>query len=227
MRRIAFLVVTGVAVLAVTAPPAAAHVTVHSDEAVQGASAEIAFRVPTESATASTVKLKVAFPADHLVENVSVRSHPGWTYTVTTAPIQPAVQHTGHDHSAGATQAVSEIEWTAGPGAAIKPGEYDEFRISAGPLPDTDKLVFKALQTYDSGEVVRWIDLPADQEPEHPAPVLTIAVTKAATQAAVSTPSATTPLAWWAVGVAGVALLLAIGAVVLSMRGRSGDRELT
>jgi hypothetical protein len=37
------------------APPAAAHVTVHSAEAVQGAYAEVAFRVSTESATVSTV----------------------------------------------------------------------------------------------------------------------------------------------------------------------------
>lgn len=40
----------GVAVLAVGCPPVAAHVTVHSAEAVQGAFAEFAFRVPTESA---------------------------------------------------------------------------------------------------------------------------------------------------------------------------------
>jgi hypothetical protein len=40
----------GVAVLTVGCPPAAAHVTVHSVGAVQGAFAEIAFRVPTDSA---------------------------------------------------------------------------------------------------------------------------------------------------------------------------------
>jgi len=210
MRRIAFLVVAGVAVLAVSASPAAAHVTVHSDEAVQGAYAEIAFRVPTESATASTVKLKIAFPADHLVDSVSVRPHPGWTYTVTTAPIQPAAQHTGHVMST--TTTVSEIEWTAGPDAAIKPGEYDEFRIAAGPLPATDQLVFKALQTYDNGDVARWIDLPAAEEPEHPAPVLALSVTQ---QPLAAAPAATAPLAWWSVGVAGLALLFALGAVGL------------
>ncbi|TCO46620.1 YcnI family protein [Actinocrispum wychmicini] len=224
MRRIAFLVVTGVAVLAVGAPPAAAHVTVHSDEAVQGASAEIAFRVPTESTTASTVKLKVAFPADHLVESVRVLPHAGWTYTVTTAPIQPVAQHAGH--GVASSQTINEIEWTAGPGVGIKPGEYDEFRISAGPLPDTDTLVFKAVQTYDNGEVSRWIDLPTAEEPEHPAPVLTLAATSRAA-AAVPTPSATTPLVWWAVGVAGVALLLAIGAVALVLRGRPGAGRVT
>jgi periplasmic copper chaperone A len=56
----------------------------------------------------------------------------------------------------------------------IKPGQFQEFPVSAGPLPATDKLVFKALQTYSDGNVVRWIEEPgADgKEPEHPAPVL-------------------------------------------------------
>jgi uncharacterized protein YcnI len=216
LRHTALMIGVGVAVLAVSAPPAAAHVTVHSDEAVQGAFAEIAFRVPTESATASTVKLRVAFPADQLVDSVSVRPHPGWTYKVTTVPVQQAAAAT-HDHG-GPHQTVSEIEWTATPGTAIKPGEYDEFRIEAGPLP-AEKLVFKAVQTYDTGEEVRWIDLPAAQEPEHPAPVLTIAapdqVAKATTPA-----DATTPMVWWAVGVAGVALLLALGSVGFSLQRR-------
>ena len=35
-------------------------------------------------------------------------------------------------------------------------------------------MVFKALQTYSDGNVVRWIEEPVDggEEPEHPAPVL-------------------------------------------------------
>ena len=47
--------------------------------------------------------------------------------------------------------------------------------MSFGPLPDdTDELVFKALQTYSSGEVVSWIDETPEggAEPEHPAPVV-------------------------------------------------------
>jgi uncharacterized protein YcnI len=218
LRRTALMAVAGVAVLAVTAPPAAAHVTVHSDEAVQGAFAEIAFRVPTESATASTVKLRVAFPPDQVVEKVSVRPQPGWTYQLTTVPIQQVAQHSGHSHS-GATQSVSEIEWTAGAGTGIKPGEYEEFRIAAGPLPSTDKLVFRVVQTYSDGEIARWIDLPAadGQEPEHPAPVLTITGTDRVVQPVVDAP---TMQVWWALGGAAVALLLAIGSVGISIRRR-------
>jgi uncharacterized protein YcnI len=49
--------------------------------------------------------------------------------------------------------------------------------VSAGPLPDdVDQLVFPAIQTYDDGETVRWIEETPEggAEPEHPAPVLTL-----------------------------------------------------
>jgi periplasmic copper chaperone A len=56
----------------------------------------------------------------------------------------------------------------------VKPGQFREFDVSLGPLPKTDRIVFKALQTYSDGDIVRWIDVPQDgqAEPEHPAPVL-------------------------------------------------------
>ncbi len=46
--------------------------------------------------------------------------------------------------------------------------------MSMGPLPDTDTMVFKALQTYSDNEVSRWIEEPqaGAEEPENPAPVL-------------------------------------------------------
>lgn len=55
------------------------------------------------------------------------------------------------------TEAVRTITWTADSKAdAIVPGEFDEFDISVGPLPENvDQMTFKAVQTYDSGEVVR------------------------------------------------------------------------
>ena len=43
-------------------------------------------------------------------------------------------------------------------------------------------MVFKAVQTYESGEVVRWIEQAAEgaDEPEHPAPVLALTAAQAA-----------------------------------------------
>lgn len=66
--------------------------------------------------------------------------------------------------------AVSEVTWKGG---TIQPGQYRDFSVSADPLPSgVGQLVFKAVQTYFNGDVVRWIDLPqaGQPEPEHPAP---------------------------------------------------------
>lgn len=77
------------------------------------------------------------------------------------------------------SQVVSQVDWhAAGPDTAVKPAEYQEFRIAAGALPETDHLVFKVAQTYDDGQVVRWIDEPAagGAELDQPAPVLNLGV---------------------------------------------------
>jgi hypothetical protein len=70
------------------------------------------------------------------------------------------------------TDAVSEVTWTGG---RIRPGQYQDFNVAFGQLPDTtDQLTFKTLQTYSDGNVVRWIEetQKGQNEPENPAPVL-------------------------------------------------------
>nr|WP_198151613.1 YcnI family protein [Kibdelosporangium sp. MJ126-NF4]CEL17200.1 Conserved membrane protein in copper uptake, YcnI [Kibdelosporangium sp. MJ126-NF4]CTQ91570.1 Conserved membrane protein in copper uptake, YcnI [Kibdelosporangium sp. MJ126-NF4] len=214
-RRLACLVAAGTAVLAVSSPPAVAHVTVHSAEAVQGAFAEIAFRVPTESPTASTVKLKVAFPATQLVESVVVQPHPGWTYQLTTVPNDQSAA-SSHQHGTP-KQVVSEIEWTtvdSGSGG-VKPGEYGSFVLTAGPLPSVDELTFKVVQTYSDGAIARWIDVGA--QTEFPAPVLSIASSKTRPVAAISSAGEASTLVWWALAASALALVLALGSTAVAL----------
>jgi uncharacterized protein YcnI len=152
------------------ATPAAAHVTVNPREATQGGYTRVAFRAPTESDTASTTKLEVFLPEATPIASVSTMPVPGWTIAVErTKPASPVAGEGGQP-----AEVVSKITWTASAGAAVKPGEFQEFPVSLGPLPEVDQLVFKALQTYSDGSVVRWIEEPAEggEEPEHPAPVL-------------------------------------------------------
>jgi len=213
---------------------ASAHVTVHSVEAVQGAVAEIGFRVPTESDTASTVKLSVAFPMDTPIASVSVSRHPGWTSRVTKSPVTSPVPD---GHGGTLSEVIGQVEWSAtGPDSAVKPGEYEEFRVSAGPLPKTDRLVFKVVQTYDSGQVVRWIEEPGagGAEPEHPAAVLTLGSASGAADeahaghvppaaAASSGGSGSSPLPWWAIAATVLGVLVALGAVLIAIR--TGRRQ--
>ncbi len=152
-RLVALFILTGVFLLATT--PAFAHVTVNPSSAAKGSFAKLTFRVPNESDTASTTALEVNFPTNAALEFVSVKPVPGWSAATTKSG-----------------KVVSKITWTGG---KIAPGEFQEFDVSVGPIPDdVDELVFKAIQTYSDGEVSRWIDAtPASgEEPEHPAPVL-------------------------------------------------------
>jgi len=147
---------------------AAAHVTVNPGTAQQGSYTQVSFRVPNERDTASTTQLEIDFPPDHPIASVQTRAVPGWTSTVQKTKLtKPIATDDGQ-----VTEVVSKITWTD---SKIPPGMFEDFDVAMGPLPtDTDELVFKALQTYDNGEVVRWIDTapPGAPEPEHPAPVL-------------------------------------------------------
>jgi uncharacterized protein YcnI len=164
------------AAVGLTALPALAHVSVSSPGATQGGEAVVTFRVPTESDTASTTGLKVQFPADHPLASVSVKPKSGWTYTVTKAKLATPLKTDDGDE---VTDYTSVVEWkAAGPAGAIKPGEFDEFQVNAGPLPKTDAMTFKAIQTYSDGKVVSWIEEPAAPgaaEPDFPAPTLQLA----------------------------------------------------
>jgi uncharacterized protein YcnI len=170
-RRITGVAVAAAVALLVAAPMAAAHVTVNPREAPKGGYAALSFRVPTERDDASTTRLEVNFPTDTPIASVRVQPHPGWEYRIERTELDEPVDLHGEE----ITEVVSKITWTGG---EIGPTEFDEFGVSVGPLPsDVDQILFPAIQTYDSGEVVRWIDEPpadGEEEPENPAPALTL-----------------------------------------------------
>jgi uncharacterized protein YcnI len=215
----------GVLTLALAAP-ASAHVTVNPGTATQGGYTKVTFRVPNETDSTDTTKLEVNLPTDTPIASVSLKPLAGWTAVTETSKLATPV--TTDDGQV--TEAVSKITWTAAAGTAIKPGQFQEFDVSLGPLPDTGQIVFKALQTYSDGTVVRWIDEPATDgtEPEHPAP--TLKLTPAAEAAAPVTGAPTVALSATAEGdgngtpwgIAGVVLgLIALVLGLLAYR-RSG-----
>lgn len=219
-KRISALVVTVLltaAAMFTLAGPASAHVTVNSTGAKQGGYAVLTFRVPNESASASTTKLQVQLPAEAPISSVLVEPRPGWTYKITKARLDTPIT-TGHGDQI--TEVVREIDWTAdGAADAIKPGEFAEFRISAGPLPKVDVLRFGALQTYSDGSVVAWNEQPApgsSAAPEHPKPALTLAATAADPHAA-GTPAAAGSDSGGDSGGDTVALVLSIVALGLAV----------
>ncbi|MFJ6212093.1 YcnI family protein [Streptomyces sp. NPDC092296] len=189
-RRSATVLAAAATAVLAAAGAASAHVTVNPREAVQGSYTKVAFRVPNEEDKASTSKLEVNLPKDHPVASVSTQPVMGWTVSVEKSKLDKPIKSDDGE----ITEAVTKITWTANSASKIAPGQFQEFNVSLGPLPtDTDSLTFKALQTYDNGDVVRWIDVaqPGGAEPEHPAPVLTLTAKAADAEpsAAATTPA--------------------------------------
>jgi len=162
------------------APAASAHVSVSSPDASPGGFGKLVFRVPTESATASTVKLSVTLPADIPFAEVSAKSLPGWSIATTERHLDKPITT---DEGFTLSKAVSTVTWTAGKGQGIAPDQFNEFELSVGPFPKgTDAITLPTRQTYSDGSVVTW-DQPtpaSGKEPEHPVPTLKLGSSAAA-----------------------------------------------
>jgi uncharacterized protein YcnI len=157
--------------------------------------------------------VQVFLPQDHPLASVSVKPLAGWHVAVVGKKL-PAPLATDDGE---VTEAPYRITWTADSKKdAIAPGEYVDFDLSVGPLPEVSSLTFKTLQTYSDGSVVRWIDPPAPEgqpEPEHPAPTLTLVPASDAASHTGSTESADDGDS--GSGTATAALVLSIAALVL------------
>jgi uncharacterized protein YcnI len=210
LARTALAAAGAVAVTVLWAGAASAHVTVNPKEATQGGFAKLTFRVPNEKDSGDTTKVEVALPTESPLGSVSVKPTAGWTATVTKSKLDKPIKTDDGE----VTEAISRVVWTAADGSGIKPGEFQEFDLSVGPLPEKDSMVFKTLQTYSDGEVVRWIDeAKGSEEPEHPAPVLTL--TKAAATGTAAGTTASTDDS----SDNGPAVGLAIAALVVALAG--------
>src|SRR5689334_7639371 len=149
------LAATAIGVLGL-AVPASAHVTVNPNAAVQGGYTKVAFRVPNETDNANTTKVEVNLPPETPIASVSLRPVAGWTATTETTKLSTPIKSDDGE----ITEAITKITWTADPGAVIKPSQFHEFEVSLGPLPKADQIIFRTLQYYSDGTVVRWIEDP-------------------------------------------------------------------
>ena len=140
-------------------------------------------RVPNERDNAGTTKVEVEFPPGF--EFVSTEPVPGWTAKITRRKLAKPVEVEGEKQ----TDEVDTVTWTGdGKTGIVKPGEFQDFGLSlATPDKPGTKLTFKALQTYDDGEVVRWIGPP---DAEEPAPQVALTSAGGEQQAADTEPAA-------------------------------------
>ena len=134
----------------------------------------------TSATMQSTVSIEIQMPQDLDLTDVVADEVEGWTITATTRD----------------GDIVDTITWDAtGPGLV---GEDSvELPVAVGPLPAVESLTFPTVQTYDDGEVVRWIEPAPPGEPEPELPVPTLEITPAspdATTAPSAAPTAPEPV---------------------------------
>jgi uncharacterized protein YcnI len=137
-----------VVLVLVCAAPAWGHVTVIPAVARPGDTVELSFRVQNERDDVATTGLKLFLPKG---VPARITGRPGWSH---------------EDEGNG------EISFSPDtPEAVIPPGRTQDFKVTLGPLPQADRIVIKALQTYADGEVVRWIQ-DTGEDDERPAAIL-------------------------------------------------------
>jgi uncharacterized protein YcnI len=171
--------VAGMATLALPAV-AGAHVTLQPDKADAEAFVVENVRVPNEQDDASTNKVSVQFP-DGFAE-VSFQPVAGWRVAVKRTKLAKPITT---DEGDKLTEQVSQVTWSGG---KIGPGEFQDFPVSLQMPAKPQTLTFKTTQTYDNGDVTRWIGPPDGEEP---APQVKVAAAAAGDSAA-ATPAAST-----------------------------------
>jgi len=166
--------VAGLGVLALAAP-AAAHVEVSADKTRAGATnVTLTFNGEAENDAAGLASERVVLPAGIAPADVSlVKAPSGWTFTRTADGFTVA-------------------------GKALAVGKDAEWKVKIAKLPDGEtRLSFKTLETYGDGEVSRWIEIQeaGKEEPENPAPLVTLKPGPSTAPATTSPPPSVAPSA--------------------------------
>jgi uncharacterized protein len=141
-----------------------AHVTLQPSDQPADQFVRADVRVPNERDNAATSKVEVKFPSGFLF--ASYEPVPGWKGKITTEKLAKPIP-SPEKGEAPIKEQIKQVSFTATDSkAAIGPGQFQDFGLSLlMPKKPGTTLTFKALQTYDNGEVVRWIGPPAGEDP--------------------------------------------------------------
>lgn len=202
LRIIGILTVSGLAAL-LASPSATAHVDAILEGGGPGETGLITLRVPAESGNPATTKVEVRIPDDIQIRTVLAQPIAGWRLDIKKKKTDPPIYR---DDGTSVDEVVSSVTWTAtGPG--IMPGQFDDFVLEAGPLPDVDSLALPTFQTFADGTTDAWTEpAPEGSDPEFPVPTVAFGASGAG--------SGMTPvIAWTALGFAVIALALGIFAI--------------
>lgn len=198
LRRAAATLAVGAAVAVLASPAAAAHVDARLDGTGPGGFGVVTIGVPTEAGKPATTKVQVRIPDETPLRTVRPQPVAGWQIAITKRTIDPPLRK---DDGSPVTEVVDTVTWTS-TGEGIPSGQFAQFAIYLGPLPDAATLNLPTTQTFSDGTTEAWTE-PASsgEKPKFPVPAATIA----------KPASSVLPIvAWSALGLSGVALALAV-----------------
>lgn len=157
------------AALAALALPAAAgaHVTVSPTETPAQGYAMLDFTVPHGCDGAATTRVTIQMPPQ--VISATPEEVPGWKIKTKEGKLpEPAEQH-----GETVTEGVREVSWTGGP---LPDAHLQRFGLSVALAGEAgEEVPFKAIQDCVGGGETAWVQLASgDEEPEHPAPTVTL-----------------------------------------------------
>ncbi len=215
LRRVAGAVLVSGAVALMTAPAAAAHIDANADGLAPGAFGVITLGVPTEAGKPATTKVEVRIPDETPLRTVRAEPAPGWSLDIKKRTIDPPLRK---DDGTPVTEVVSTVTWTA-IGGGVPEGQFTEFALYAGPMPDSDTLALPTTQTFSDGSTEVWAEAATGGEkPKFPVPSVTIA----------KPASSVLPIvAWSALGLSATALALGVFAIDRAARRSAADGSST
>jgi uncharacterized protein YcnI len=172
MSTLKKIIPIAVALGAMTAFPAAAHVSLETTTAKVNSNYKAILRVPHGCDGKATIGLRVRLPEG--VISVKPMPKPGWTIEKTQGQYAKAYDFYGEQKTGG----VRELAWSGG---NLPDDEYDEFVFRAyvtDAFKPGEKIAFPVVQECDGGATTRWIEVPAQgktaEDYEHPAPTVTV-----------------------------------------------------
>ena len=160
MKRTLTIFALASAAVVASALPSSAHTELQPSSATSGATTEFNLYVEDEKSDAGTTKVELFFPKDTPLVVAAAKAPDGWTVTAVGGAI--GSEATG-------------LTW-AGPAL----DESANLALTLGPLPaKQESLQFSVLQTYDNGDVDRWIGTAGSENPGPALQILAVGSTTA------------------------------------------------
>lgn len=209
LRRAAATLAAGAVVAVLASPAANAHVDARLDGTGPGGFGVVTLGVPTEAGKPATTKVQVRIPDETPLRTVRPQPVAGWQIAITKRTIDPPLRK---DDGSPVTEVVDTVTWTS-TGEGIPSGQFGQFALYLGPLPDAATLNLPTTQTFSDGSSEAWTEATTGTDkPKFPVPA-----------AAITRPAGSMlPIvAWSALGMSVIALALAVFGIDRASR-RSG-----